>query len=577
MIRDLFRIMSGRQRAAAAALAAILTGAALLETAVFVLLAPLAQAVTVGDTDVAQELGPLSIDLSVGRTAALLGAFVVLMTAARLISVALQARLVISLERTERRKVFDGYLGASWELQSQEPPGRIQAVVGFASARAGIVGITTDVARAGVNLAVMLVAAFVVSPAGALAMIVLGGILYLGFRPLVAAAKRQSGVRVRRTKQHNENLGELVAVAGESRVFGAAEGFRRRLVESDEGFLQAKRRSMVLSGTITPVYQAIGLTVAVSILGYAAARESDVVAFGTVALLMIRSVSYGQALQTASHRLAEAAPAIDSSLEWQDTFSREAIVHGSAPLGRVESIQLRDISYRYGDDEPALQDVSLEVRGGEQVGLVGPSGSGKSTLVQLVLGLRAPTAGEVLINGLAPLSYAESMLRSQISLVPQRTTLFTGTIAENIRFFRSGIDDEAIEVAARRAGLLTTIEALPDGFATEVGTGVRELSGGQLQRLGIARSLAGDPSLIVFDEPTSALDADAEQVVTETLHQLQGSVTVILVAHRFSTLRHCNRVVVMENGSISAVGDPDAVMDGNAFFRRASEQGGSLE
>jgi len=166
----------------------------------------------------------------------------------------------------------------------------------------------------------------------------------------------------------------------------------------------------------------------------------------------------------------------------------------------------------------------------------------------------------------------EEMLAAAATLVPQKTSLFRGTVEENIAFFRP-LDRDAVEEAARKAGLHETIMRLPEGYATQLGAARRDLSGGQAQRIGIARALAGKPSLIVLDEPTSALDVDSEELITDTIRSLPDDVIVVIVAHRISTLRHCSRLAVLDKGQMVASGTPAEVFASSDFYRRSVASG----
>jgi ATP-binding cassette, subfamily B, bacterial PglK len=230
-----------------------------------------------------------------------------------------------------------------------------------------------------------------------------------------------------------------------------------------------------------------------------------------------------------------------------------------APLPFRQQIQLDRVSYRYPkNDSHVVRDLTLTIPQGARVGLVGPTGSGKSTLVDLMLGLLEPTAGQIRVDGLALDS--EGTIRrwqSQIGYVPQHIFLADDTIAANIAFAcpDNDVDVAQVERAARMAQLHDFIvDDLPDGYATSVGERGIRLSGGQRQRLGLARALYGDPAVLVLDEATSALDTATEDEVMAALETVGRDRTVIMIAHRVSTLRNCDLLVRLEKGQIAAVG-----------------------
>ena len=178
-------------------------------------------------------------------------------------------------------------------------------------------------------------------------------------------------------------------------------------------------------------------------------------------------------------------------------------------------------SFSYDGSLPTLSDIDFTLQQGEILGVIGPSGAGKSTLAQVLLGLRAPDTGSVMVGGVDLAQVDRAWWTRQVSFVPQDPVLFTGTIAENIRFFRDDVDDAAVFRAAEHANVLSEIRAMPQGFDTHLGERGGGLSGGQRQRLSIARALAGSPSLLILDEPTSALDGHSESLIRDTIVGLQ--------------------------------------------------------
>ena len=221
--------------------------------------------------------------------------------------------------------------------------------------------------------------------------------------------------------------------------------------------------------------------------------------------------------------------------------------------GFREMLELRHIRFTYTDaPDPAITDLSLRIACGESIGIVGPSGAGKSTLVDIVLGLVEPDRGEVLVDG-QDIHGGVRWWQDQIGYVPQSIYLTDDTIRRNIAFgIPDGeIDDLAVERALAAARLDTFIGHLPNGLDTVIGERGARLSGGQRQRIGIARALYHDPAVLVLDEATSALDLETEKEVVKAVKALQGQKTIIIVAHRLSTIEHCDRVYTISRGGVS--------------------------
>jgi ATP-binding cassette subfamily C protein len=229
----------------------------------------------------------------------------------------------------------------------------------------------------------------------------------------------------------------------------------------------------------------------------------------------------------------------------------------SALAGGPLGVELAGLSYRYpGEQGLALSDVSLTIEPGGFVALVGPSGAGKSTLAEAILGLALPTAGTVLIGGSSPLAL-RAAAPGAVSYVPQRPGMVSGTIAENVALGIDApdIDRDRVHEVLRFAQLSDFIATLPAGIDTTVGKQADAFSGGQIQRIGLARALYAQPRLLVLDEATSGLDAGTESVIADSLQKLRGSTTLVVIAHRLSTVQHADVVFVAENGTIAASGD----------------------
>jgi ATP-binding cassette subfamily B protein RaxB len=228
----------------------------------------------------------------------------------------------------------------------------------------------------------------------------------------------------------------------------------------------------------------------------------------------------------------------------------EADAGGGAPMAAAPRIELRNVSFRYADGEPdVLSAVNLVIEPGESVAIVGPSGCGKSTLLKLLLGVHAPSAGEVLVGGEPLARRGVRAWRATVGAVMQEEPLFSGSIADNISFFEAAADRARIEQCARVASVHDEIEAMPMGYDTLIGDMGAALSGGQKQRILLARALYKQPSVLLLDEATSSLDVERERVVNQAVKQL--ALTRVIVAHRPETIASASRVVALHDGRIA--------------------------
>ena len=250
-----------------------------------------------------------------------------------------------------------------------------------------------------------------------------------------------------------------------------------------------------------------------------------------------------------------------------------AVITDRVPAGDIE---VQDLFFAYADqpDVDVLRGVSLEIPAGSSLAVVGSSGAGKSTLVDILLGLHRPSAGGIMAGGVSVFDNLPAWQR-QLAVVPQEVMLLDGTIRDNIAFDEV-MDESRMARAVTRSQLADLVDALPDGLDSDAGERGMRLSGGQRQRIGIARALYREPALLVLDEATSALDNETERRLTETIASLSGSVTIVVVAHRLSTVRHCDSLVFLNEGRVQSFGTFEDVAKSNATFAHLVRLG-SLE
>jgi ABC-type multidrug transport system fused ATPase/permease subunit len=233
------------------------------------------------------------------------------------------------------------------------------------------------------------------------------------------------------------------------------------------------------------------------------------------------------------------------------------------------SLAFENLSFRYPSrpDVQVLADLSFQIQPGRRIALVGPSGAGKSTVFSLILGFNTPENGQVLFDGHPASEMSLQALRSQIAIVPQEVLLFGGSIRENIAYGSPDASLEQIHAAARQANAHDFILELPEGYETLVGPRGTKLSGGQRQRIAIARAILADPRILLLDEATSALDSESERLVNEALERLMHGRTSLVIAHRLSTVRHADTILVFRQGKIVESGSHDELIAQNGTYR----------
>jgi len=509
--------------------------------------------------------------LSVGQ-ALLVGLLLVVARTLLAVLAAWQAaRLSTRAVAELRHRLTHAYLRATWAGQQEIKAGGLQELISSYSGRASTM--TSAVGQAVVaaaNLLAMVILAIAVDPLSALVLVVavtlLGGLL----RPLRALIRRRSRIASRMGMDLATSVNEVSQLGAELFVFNVQEQAATRVTDLVDKGRRAVFAVQFAASAATPVYIGIAYFVLVGALGLAYTSDStSLTSLGASLLVMLRSLSYGQALQASSVQISANTAAIDDLSGEVNRLEAACRNDGTEPLSAVRTVQVAAVSFEYTPGHPVLSDVSLEIRPNEVIGLIGPSGAGKTTLVELLLGLREPARGGVLVNGRPASVYLRDDWVRRVSFVPQTPKLISGTIADNIGFMRPGVSLAQIEEAARLAGLAADIEAFPEGYERMLIADGTRLSGGQMQRLCIARALVGRPDLLIMDEPTSALDVRSEQLVRDTIDGLRSTASVVIIAHRLSTLDICDRIMVLQDGRIAAFDTPERLEADSEFYREA--------
>ncbi|PWL23737.1 MULTISPECIES: ABC transporter ATP-binding protein [Synechococcaceae] len=402
--------------------------------------------------------------------------------------------------------------------------------------------------------------------------------------PLVAVLVSVFGAKVMGAAEKSQKqVSELASLLGEAisglplvRAFAAEPWLQQRFEVEIDLHRKARYRTQKLLALQYPVVgflEAAGI-LAVLLMGAARIQSGDLDGQGfssyvAALLMLIDPISH---LTTNFNEFQQG----QASLKRLREIEREAVEQpdrpDAQPLGRVAGeLLLEQVSFGYDPQQPVLKNLSLQVKPGQVVALVGPSGAGKSTLFSLLLRFNTAQGGQVLLDGrnLADLKAAE--LRTAVALVPQQSAVFSGTVAEAIAFGRPATREQ-IQAAARLANADGFIEALPGGYDARVEERGSNFSGGQLQRLAIARAVLGNPAVLLLDEATSALDAEAEEAVQRGLDQAMQGRTVLVIAHRLSTVQEADSILVLENGKIVDQGNHDLLISRPGRYRDLCER-----
>jgi len=369
--------------------------------------------------------------------------------------------------------------------------------------------------------------------------------------------------------------GEMVDVIGNMSLVRAFGGLRREFARFHDTVgreLAARRRSLLYLEKIRLFHAAITGLLTIGLVAWAIlmwqrgdATTGAVVLVCTLGLSILHATrDLAVALVDVTQHMARLSEALATLLtphELRDHPAATTLVRNGA------AVRFENVGFRYPGGSPVFEDFAVHIEAGQRVGLVGPSGSGKSTLFALLQRFYDLQAGRILIDGQDIATVTQESLRDAIAVVPQDMALFNRSIMENIRYGRPDASDDEVWAAAVAARCSSFIDAWPAGIATMVGDRGVKLSGGQRQRIAIARAFLRDAPIILLDEATSALDNDSEEEIRQALDRLMRGRTVIAIAHRLSTLRNFDRILVLQSGRVAQDGPPDGLMSRDGLYR----------
>jgi ATP-binding cassette, subfamily B, bacterial len=564
----------GDRRGSIAMLAITSMLSGVTEAGVLTIVAQVATSLVNGHTHIRLDKGPLHTNVSVGQLLAIAFVLAAVRVALQVRVAYLPARIASEVQGRLRRRMFGAFTRASWDMQSRDREGHLQEIMTsqIMQASQGALQATTMISWL-FTFAVLVVSALVLNPVAAGIVLVAALLLFALMRPLNSFGARSARSLSQAQMSYAGGVGEANRVAEETRVFGVAEAQCSRIgkfITTAEGLFF---RTQFVARLVPNTYQ--GLVYLVLIAGLAVLYEtgsSHVASLGAVVLLLVRAGLYGQQIQASYTFVRQATPFIERLEEAERRYSASIPQGGQTSMSKVHALTFESVSFAYQPERPVLLEISFEVDGGEAIGIIGPSGAGKSTLVQILLNLREPVTGRYLVNGLAVQQFRQEEWQARVAYVPQEPRLVHATVAENIRYFRD-LDDEAVEQAARQARIHDDIMSWSSGYETIVGPRADAVSGGQQQRICLARALAAQPEILILDEPTSALDPRSETLIQESLNALKHNVTLFIIAHRMSTLEVCDRVMVVLDGQIETFTTERELERESPYYRMAMQLG----
>jgi ABC-type bacteriocin/lantibiotic exporter with double-glycine peptidase domain len=497
------------------------------------------------------------------------GVILLLFSAKAVLSVLLTRQLAHFLARIEARAarvIAQNAFGKGLEgarLNSREEI--LYAVqTGSPSAFNNVMNSIGTITAEGFLFALVLSAFTLVNPAVALGAILYFGVIGLLIQFFLGRVMHSTGMKVTEsTVEANSGISDLGEVIRESAILGKQNFFFDRVYDSRLTASGSAATQFVLTGMPRYIVET-SLIIAIAVFIILQTFSGDIAASAaTIGIFLsggLRLTSSLLPLQGALLSIKQAVPpalrALDLLVMFHDSTNSNSSYAGVTRSEKPLAVLIKNLSFRYlGSKTDVLSSVSLEIPEGSQAAFIGTSGAGKSTLADIILGLLNPSSGTVTVSGTEP----ADLIKHQPGLlgyVPQKPGMVSGTIAQNIALGIdvAEIDEVRLNRAVAQAHLQSLVESLPNGLNTDIGKRKDELSGGQLQRIGLARALYSMPKLLVMDEATSALDAESENEINKALNEMHGNVTVILIAHRLNTIQRSDKVFLLEKGTIAASG-----------------------
>lgn len=475
-----------------------------------------------------------------------------------------------------RSKMYNNIIRLPIGFFSEQKKGEIMSKMSndLSEVESSAISILESIMREPVNVILYFIYLIVISPQLTLFLVI--------FIPIAGFILGRIGRALKKQNQRvMEQYGTIFTTVEETlggmrviKAFNAEKQMRNKFDSENEEMLHLKNKATRRRDLASPLSETLGVTAVLVVLFYGGRMvlshsfSLSAEDFITYIAIFSQLISPLKTLSSAAYNVQKGAASIERIEELINEPLRITEIANPKELKVFsDSIELKNVSFSY-TDVAVLKNISLTIKKGQTIALVGSSGAGKSTLADLIPRFIDATNGEVLIDGVNIKEYSISSIRKQMGIVTQEAILFNDSIANNIALGIENPEREKVELAAKIANAYNYISQKEDGFETNIGDRGTRLSGGERQRLTIARAVMKNPPILILDEATSALDTESERLVQDAINHLMENRTSIVIAHRLSTVRHADEIIVLQKGEIVERGNHDSLIAQNGFYKR---------
>lgn len=521
-----------------------------------------------GGNDIISQLiekffGLVNIDFNITFLLVLIILLFILKAVMTVIIAYLKIKITADYEYKTRKDLFNKILNANWPHLIKQKLGHLETILMIDVKNSGnlLLQISTSIMTL-TGLGIYLLIAINISFNITLITLIVGAFLFLVIKPLVYKTKLVAYQRTKLNKEIAHHVNENILGIKTIKTMVVNEDVVKKV---DNHFAKLKElviRTVMLETTSISFLQPASLIFISLIFAYSyKLTDFNLGILVAIIYLIHRIFVYIQQLQRNWHKFNNLYPHLVSVLNYQDkAIGNKEKNTGTKKFQFKKNLVLKNINFSYDSDKQILSDINFSISKGQLVGIIGPSGVGKTTMVDLLLRLLDPTSGQILLDNNDITEINLDDWRRNIGYVSQDIFLMNDTIANNIKFYDDSIGNEKLIEVTKMANIYDLIEDLPDKFETVIGERGVKLSAGQRQRIVIARVLARDPQILILDEATSALDNESEIKIQEVIESLKGRVTVLAIAHRLTTVKDSDKLLVLEDGHISEQGAPQELL-----------------